>query len=169
MSDELKALREENSKLRLLLAKSNLACVYCGKKEMSECPSGFPGCARMDDLMADPAVAGDPADDSEEMTADGYPTEGLLNRIRNWHWEGGGFERLLQYLPSVWRYGPDYFKVPQYPTGVYIVRTGGWSGNEDIIMALQQNHLFWSLCWKESSVGGYYTFRVPPAFRMESK
>jgi hypothetical protein len=63
MTDELKALREENSKLRVLLAKSNLACIYCGRKEMSECPSGFPGCARMDDLMADPSFAEEYAND----------------------------------------------------------------------------------------------------------
>lgn len=168
MSDELKALREENTKLRVLLAKSNLACVYCGKKEMSQCPSGFPGCARMDDLMADPSAMTD-QDDAEEMTAEGYPTEGLLNRIRNWHYEAGGYERLLNYLPSVWRYGADYFKVPKYPQDPYIVSTGGWSGNEEIIAAMEQNRVFWSLCWKESSVGGRYVFRVPYNFRIPAK
>jgi hypothetical protein len=169
MQNNLEELLKENSRLRVLLAKSNLPCVYCGKKEMSQCPSGFPGCGRMDDLMADPAASNDPSEGLQELTADGYPTEWLLNRIRSWHYSEGGFERLLRYIPSVWRYGADYFKVPTHPSESYIVSTGGWSGNEDIIEALQQNIMFWNVCWQNSSAGGHYVFRVPPAFRIRAK
>ena len=43
----------ENDKLRGLLAKSDLDCVYCGlpKRDMGRCYFGFPGCGRADDLM----------------------------------------------------------------------------------------------------------------------
>ena len=43
----------ENDKLRGLLAKSDLDCIYCGlpKKDMGRCYLGFPGCGRADDLM----------------------------------------------------------------------------------------------------------------------
>ena len=46
-------LREENNKLRALLAASDKPCAYCGLDavDIAKCPSGFPGCARMDDLM----------------------------------------------------------------------------------------------------------------------
>ena len=145
----MQQLKAENANLRKLIVNSSLTCVHCGKKQMS----------------ADSASTGNPSDDAQELTADGYPTEGLLDRIRNWSYEDGGFERLLQYLPSVWFYGSEYFKAPRFPYGVYVVVTGGWSGNEDIIMALKQNTLFWSMCWESSFVGGRYGFRVPAAFR----
>ena len=51
LESELQELRSENSKLRQILAKSNVPCIYCGLTDMGECKSGFPGCARMDDLM----------------------------------------------------------------------------------------------------------------------
>ena len=52
--DELEAAREENDFLRLRLAESDKACVYCNlpASEMPKCASGFPGCARADDLFA---------------------------------------------------------------------------------------------------------------------
>jgi hypothetical protein len=49
----LARFKEENDKLRGLLAKSDLDCIYCGlpKKDMGRCYLGFPGCGRADDLM----------------------------------------------------------------------------------------------------------------------
>jgi len=43
----------ENDLLRGLLAKGEKDCVYCGlpAADISKCRSGFPGCARMDDIM----------------------------------------------------------------------------------------------------------------------
>lgn len=51
---KLAKAEQENSILRGFIAKSDLPCVYCNlpKAETGKCPSGFPGCARMDDLMA---------------------------------------------------------------------------------------------------------------------
>ena len=45
--------RKENDFMRLRLAESDKACVYCElpKTEMVQCASGFPGCARADDLF----------------------------------------------------------------------------------------------------------------------
>jgi hypothetical protein len=51
----------ENTKLRAILARSKEPCLYCGLTEMSKCERGFPGCGRMDDIMADEF-----ADDPEE-------------------------------------------------------------------------------------------------------
>lgn len=44
--------------------------------------------------------------------------------------------------------------------------TGGWSGNEDRIEALQEpgrHGTFWRRYWYSSRVGGHYRFRVPVA------
>lgn len=45
--------RKENDFMRLRLAESDKDCVYCDlpKAEMGRCASGFPGCARSDDLF----------------------------------------------------------------------------------------------------------------------
>ena len=50
---ELDRLREENDKLRKIIAESDLPCIYCGlpKIDMGRCQHGFPGCDRMDDLL----------------------------------------------------------------------------------------------------------------------
>jgi hypothetical protein len=48
---QIEELRKENTQLRFLLARAPIECIYCGKIDMSECPSGFPGCGRADDLM----------------------------------------------------------------------------------------------------------------------
>ena len=49
-------LQAENDKLRGLLAQGKGNCVYCGlpAADIAKCPSGFPGCARMDDIVNAP-------------------------------------------------------------------------------------------------------------------
>jgi hypothetical protein len=49
----IKALRDENDKLRYALSKGQDDCIYCGlaKGDMGKCKSGFPGCARADDFL----------------------------------------------------------------------------------------------------------------------
>ena len=43
----------------------------------------------------------------------------------------------------------------------YHFNTGGWSGNEEIIDALQRNAMFWARCWEMSKRGGEHVFRLP--------
>lgn len=47
------AAQIENDLLRGLLAKGDEDCIYCGlpAADIAKCKSGFPGCARMDDIM----------------------------------------------------------------------------------------------------------------------
>lgn len=56
LEESVKELKAENDKLRGLLAKGSGDCVYCGlpAADISKCPSGFPGCARMDDIVNAP-------------------------------------------------------------------------------------------------------------------
>ena len=51
---ELDEARKENTRLRGLLADANIPCIYCKlpKDNIKLCPRGFPGCGRMDDLLA---------------------------------------------------------------------------------------------------------------------
>lgn len=50
LKDKVRA-EQENTILRGIVAKMNKPCHYCGKENMAECPSGFPGCALADDIM----------------------------------------------------------------------------------------------------------------------
>ena len=42
----------------------------------------------------------------------------------------------------------------------YELATGGWSGNEDLIVAMSDNHPFWSAAWVRSESGGLHVFRI---------
>lgn len=96
------------------------------------------------------------------MDADGYPDDAELARIKDWPTTDlrGAFE----FVRSLWRY-PDYFSSEGR---AYSISTGGWSGNESVINAMQDNLMLWTLCWQESKRGGHYKFEVPVNFWTES-
>ncbi|HWO88896.1 MAG TPA: hypothetical protein VNL98_07075 [Gemmatimonadales bacterium] len=39
--------------------------------------------------------------------------------------------------------------------------TGGWSGNEAIIAALQRNLMVMAMCWRVSTRGGLHIYALP--------
>lgn len=99
------------------------------------------------------------------MTPEGYPDDAELDAIANWP-HGRGFHGLMAEVRRLnwekygsWREcdvtdeGVEYFRE-------YRLATGGWSGNESLIGALQENFVFWSLCWQMSERGGLYVFRI---------
>jgi hypothetical protein len=85
-----------------------------------------------------------------------YPTKEELLKIKNWpppDWKG-----LLEYVKTIWwmpQWGWDQAE------DKYHVSTGGWSGNEELIGAMQENFLFWSMCWQSSHKGGHFAFKLP--------
>lgn len=89
------------------------------------------------------------------MDADGYPSEAELDAIINWPAKDCG--GLLAHVLKMWHW-PNYaIQEGRH----YRFSTGGWSGNEDLIGALKQNIVFWSLCWEASRRGGVFEFVVP--------
>ena len=87
---------------------------------------------------------------------DGYPTEETLRIIREWKIESKkNTVRLLTFCVNAWNWKP--YGITAKDSG-YEFHVGGWSGNEDIISAMQDNRLFWSLCWQASRRGGHYKF-----------
>ena len=95
---------------------------------------------------------------------DSYPTEETLKEIREWKepFTKGTAEDLLEFCMDAWEktFGDiGYIVCGLDSSGSdYEFTTGGWSGNEDVINAMQENRLFWSLCWQESKRGGYHRF-----------
>lgn len=98
---------------------------------------------------------------------DGYPDAVTLQEIQQWPM--GDFPALMSFCQEAWNseYGwfeqsPGFFAnddslVPGTP---WKCATGGWSGNESIIKALQGNTPFWWCAWRCSASGGYYEFSV---------
>lgn len=87
-----------------------------------------------------------------------YPTKAELDEIRNW---GGDFEfiSLMEFIQGIWKYvDMGYFK---RKGRTFWLSTAGWSGNESIINAMEENkHLFWFMNWESSKRGGHYKFRI---------
>lgn len=85
-----------------------------------------------------------------------YPSEAEIERIKNWPGEDG--VGLLEFVASIWAYEEYGWK--RHGRRFWF-HTLGWSGNEEIIDALQDNFIFWSLSWLWTRRGGHYCFKVP--------
>jgi hypothetical protein len=101
----------------------------------------------------------------DELDEDGYPTEELLETIRNWPWQQG-FNGLMELVKRNWNWSDMMFCKEE---DTYSISTGGWSGNESLVHAMQENQMFWGLCWVSSRRGGHYEFEVPEAFQNQQK
>ena len=102
----------------------------------------------------------------EYLDADGYPTEQALECIENWPYtDPRGWFRFIESIWHLrsWGWSEGYFKDHEYDPADkyrYYVSTAGWSGNEDIIRAMQKNSILWSVAWVQSRRGGHYIFEV---------
>ena len=94
------------------------------------------------------------------MDQHGYPEECELAKISAWQVKQDDMKAFLDYLESKWHWPDSGFKL----TGKKVLRlelhTGGWSGNEEVIDALEKNWIFWTLSWMSSHRGGHYYFRI---------
>lgn len=85
-----------------------------------------------------------------------YPTESELYKISAWG--PGNYRALIEYIES---YVNKYGRLSQHASGRVEIATGGWSGVEEIISALMDNHIFWATCWQSSHRGGLVVFKLP--------
>ena len=103
-----------------------------------------------------------------------YPTKEQLNKILNWRITSN--KDLLDiacFVKYFWNWDEPYYKLSRrikdrdeasVREGEYYrkleLSTGGWSGNEDIISALMENFIWWSMCFYSHHAGGHYVFRI---------
>ena len=86
-----------------------------------------------------------------------YPSEQELKQITEWSPEDP--KGLIEFLKDNWHW-PSYITAEEKDDTIFLeLHTGGWSGNEDIVVALEKN-MFWSLWWMRSERGGHYWFEV---------
>lgn len=102
--------------------------------------------------------------------ANGYPTEETKLAIKEWEFQDAS--GWLQYVREAWdyRYGEIWEEncLTKMTTGWEVCRalkmaTGGWSGNEEIVSAMQENFALWGLLWESSHRGGLEVFKVSNA------
>lgn len=84
---------------------------------------------------------------------DGYPTDTALEMIKSWD-VFKHKEEFIQFLYDIWHWD----NMIESTGDSLKLHTGGWSGNEDVIGALQENTMFWMFAWEWSKRGGHYKF-----------
>ena len=104
----------------------------------------------------------------EMLDDDGYPTEAALMLVENWHWMYA--KEWFEFIKSIWwarDWGWTEGEEPhEWDAGKIVYRynisTGGWSGNESIIRAMEANGngFMWYLNWVQSRRGGHYIFEL---------
>jgi len=103
---------------------------------------------------------------TEWLDDDGYPSDAALAHIEKWE---GPLLELFALVRSIWQYADiGYWSEEDAPADFprkgtvrrFLVSTGGWSGNESIIRAMQKNRYVWHFSWVQSRRGGHYIFEV---------
>lgn len=98
------------------------------------------------------------------LDSDGYPDEESLKQIASMDVIGRAHEwfALIEdnwWMPD-WGFDREKCSDDGKPIVRYSLSTGGWSGNEDVIEAMQQS-MGWVFWWQSSRRGGHYIFQVP--------
>lgn len=89
---------------------------------------------------------------------DGYPTKVILGQISIWPLDSKDkVIELYELLKVLFKHYGSVERVGNFMQ----ITTGGWSGNESVIDALQENVIFWTLYWESSHRGGMHVFRYP--------
>jgi len=90
---------------------------------------------------------------SEIEIQDGYPTDKSLEWIKNCK----NFRDIYHAVDDAWSYPERSWIEDDF---FWHLSTGGWSGNEDLIGAMQENTMFWLMCWVSSKRGGHFVFEL---------
>lgn len=67
----------------------------------------------------------------------------------------GDYHGMMAFVHDLWEFVERGW---EQDGDIYILITSGWSGNEDLIGAMQENFLFWSFHWESSTRGGKHVF-----------
>jgi hypothetical protein len=110
-------------------------------------------------------------ENNDLLDDDGYPTEAALKAIEIWHWDD--VKGWFKFIEGLWHFRSfgwkevdephEWSEMDQYKGRMvhrYYVSTAGWSGNESIIRAMQDNDMMWHLNWVQSQRGGHYIFEL---------
>ena len=101
---------------------------------------------------------------------DGYPTDESLEAIGKWD---GDEREFFAALKPLWKYSDMPHQdawcgwheengagIMDEPVRRYNLSTGGWSGNESLVGAMERNIELWATTWVQTRRGGHYIFEV---------
>ena len=101
---------------------------------------------------------------SFELDEDGYPTDEQLGAVEKWPYED--CEGLAEYVCNLWHF-ENWAELRDWKKDEFgheyrelRLATAGWSGNEDIVSALNKNMMFSMLCWQSSHRGGLHIYHI---------
>jgi hypothetical protein len=83
-----------------------------------------------------------------------------LEIIKNWEFKNwpDDFYKFAEFIKNCWREDYGYYRL--WGRKLWL-STGGWSENESIMSAIDQNKTFNMVCWEEIRRGGHYKFELP--------
>lgn len=104
-----------------------------------------------------------------DLDDEGYPTELTLDALKFWPYLDS--KGALDFMAAAWHW-PDFVtselsaaerEVLHADPDERFLRcaTGGWSGNESLVAALESNRILHALTWRLSSVGGLHIYQYP--------
>lgn len=89
-----------------------------------------------------------------------YPTDNELEKIKTWDFPNGVTQKsvseFFEFIGSI--QCVEHYGKLRKTKKFWKFATGGWSGNEEIITAIEQNYFFMAVCWYLSKRGGLYWF-----------
>jgi hypothetical protein len=99
------------------------------------------------------------------LDSEGYPTDEFLKWIEEFNPLEHQVLNFINVLFENWCHGDYGYKLKKKYAGYCSLElhTLGWSGNEDLLRALEKNIYFFLLYWKKTERGGHYYFSLPVA------
>lgn len=96
------------------------------------------------------------------LDEDGYPTDKVLDLFMSYEFKcKADVDRFLEILEGVWYSGSDgYKRIKTEFDDLLMLHTFGWSGNEEVIVALQNNFIFWGIAFNAHFTGGHYYLNI---------
>jgi hypothetical protein len=96
------------------------------------------------------------------------PDHAVFDKIAFWPYNGlFMLKDVMDYIKPYWQYSECGYWEEE--NGVYSLSTAGIGSNEQIIAAMQRNHILWAMFWESSRRGGHYTFETPDHWRKKCK
>jgi hypothetical protein len=105
----------------------------------------------------------------DEWTDGEYPTDAALQRLEVWPYRDAA--GALDFVKAIWHW-PDFAShdisaheaaiLHANPGEKYLrLATGGWSGNESIVHALDRNVMIHAIAWRLRAFGGLHIYQYP--------